>query len=140
MRSIADLRGACLRGTDLTGPDGEPGFDISGYTMKKMYEEMSRGAYTVTGAATPWVTVDHSEGWYGASVCHKNDEGVYEGLDANGNVVRTATAVDLVFNSNSILRGIVEVYSFEDTKEKFVQDFVSAWVKVMELDRFDLHN
>jgi catalase-peroxidase len=66
-------------------------------------------------------------------------EGVYEGLDAEGNVVRTATAVDLVFNSNSILRGIVEVYSFEDTKEKFVQDFVEAWVKVMELDRFDLH-
>ncbi|WP_029429811.1 catalase/peroxidase HPI [Blastococcus sp. URHD0036] len=67
-------------------------------------------------------------------------EGVYEGLDADGNVVRTATAADLVFNSNSILRGIVEVYSFEDTKEKFVQDFAAAWVKVMELDRFDLHN
>jgi catalase-peroxidase len=67
-------------------------------------------------------------------------EGVYEGLDSEGNVVRTATAVDLVFNSNSILRGLVEVYSFEDTQEKFVQDFVAAWVKVMELDRFDLHN
>ena len=52
----------------------------------------------------------------------------------------TGAAVALVFNSNSIRRGIVEVYSFEDTKEKFVQDFVSAWVKVMELDRFDLHN
>ncbi len=47
--------------TDLTGPDGQPGFDISGYTMKNMYEEMSHGAYTVTGEATPWVTVDHSE-------------------------------------------------------------------------------
>jgi len=65
-------------------------------------------------------------------------EGVYEGLDADGNVVRTATAADLVFNSNSILRGIVEVYSADDAKEKFVQDFVTAWVKVMELDRFDL--
>jgi catalase-peroxidase len=65
-------------------------------------------------------------------------EGVYEGLDAGGTVVRTATAVDLVFNSNSILRGIVEVYSADDAKEKFVQDFVAAWVKVMELDRFDL--
>jgi len=65
-------------------------------------------------------------------------EGVYEGLDSDGDVVRTATAADLVFNSNSILRGIVEVYSFDDAKEKFVQDFVSAWVKVMELDRFDL--
>ena len=55
--------------TDLTGPDGKPGFDISGFTMKAMYEEMSKGAYTVTGAATPWVVVPHSEGWYGASVC-----------------------------------------------------------------------
>jgi len=66
-------------------------------------------------------------------------DGVYEGLDAEGNVVRTATAVDLVFNSNSILRGIVEVYSADDAKELFVQDFAAAWVKVMELDRFDLH-
>ncbi len=65
-------------------------------------------------------------------------EGVYEGLDADGNVVRTATAADLVFNSNSILRGIVEVYSADDAKEKFVRDFAAAWVKVMELDRFDL--
>jgi catalase-peroxidase len=65
-------------------------------------------------------------------------EGVYEGLDADGNVVRTASAADLVFNSNSILRGIAEVYSSDDAKEKFVQDFVAAWVKVMELDRFDL--
>jgi catalase-peroxidase len=66
-------------------------------------------------------------------------EGVYEGLDAGGNVVRTATAADLVFNSNSILRGIVEVYSADDAQEQFVQDFAAAWVKVMELDRFDLH-
>ncbi len=66
------------------------------------------------------------------------DENVYEGLDAAGAVVRTATPVDLVFNSNSILRGITEVYSFVDTKEKFVTDFVEAWVKVMELDRYDL--
>jgi catalase-peroxidase len=65
-------------------------------------------------------------------------EGVYEGLDAQGNVVRTATAADLVFGSNSILRGIVEVYSSDDAQEKFVRDFVAAWVKVMELDRFDL--
>ncbi|GAA5649948.1 catalase/peroxidase HPI [Geodermatophilus obscurus] len=65
-------------------------------------------------------------------------EGVYEGLDIDGNVVRTATAADLVFGSSSILRGIVEVYSADDAKEKFVQDFAAAWVKVMELDRFDL--
>ena len=64
--------------TDLTGPDGKPGFDISGYTMKAMYEEMSRGAYTVTGEATPWITVPHSEAYYGASLCFKNEAGVYE--------------------------------------------------------------
>jgi len=64
--------------TDLTGPDGQPGFDISGYTMKNMYEEMSKGAYTVTGAATPWVTVPHSEAWYGASRCFKDGEGNWQ--------------------------------------------------------------
>jgi immune inhibitor A len=55
--------------TDLTGPDGKPGIDISGNTMKNMYEEMSKGAYTVDGSATPWVQVPHSEAWYGASRC-----------------------------------------------------------------------
>jgi catalase-peroxidase len=65
-------------------------------------------------------------------------EGVYEGVGADGTVVRTATAADLVFNSNSILRGIVEVYSADDAQEKFVRDFADAWAKVMELDRFDL--
>jgi catalase-peroxidase len=66
------------------------------------------------------------------------EAGVYEGRDAAGEVVRTATAVDLVFGSNSILRGIVEVYSADDAKEKFVRDFAKAWVKVMDLDRYDL--
>ena len=64
--------------TDLTGPDGEPGFDISGYSMKNMYEEMSRGAYTVSGKTTAWVEVANSEAYYGASVCHPNEAGVYE--------------------------------------------------------------
>jgi catalase-peroxidase len=68
----------------------------------------------------------------------KDQEGVYEARDADGNVVRTATAADLVFGSNSILRGIVEVYGADDAKEKFVRDFVKAWDKVMNLDRFDL--
>jgi catalase-peroxidase len=68
----------------------------------------------------------------------KEQAGVYEGRDAQGDVVRTATAVDLVFGSNSILRGIVEVYSADDAKEKFVRDFVKAWDKVMNLDRYDL--
>lgn len=66
-------------------------------------------------------------------------ENVYEGHDrATGEVTRTATAVDLVFGSNSQLRAIAEVYAEDDAKEKFVRDFVAAWVKVMNLDRFDL--
>ena len=63
---------------DLTGPDGKPGIDISGYTMKNMYEEMSKGAYTVSGSATPWITVPHSEAYYGATQCFKNAEGEWE--------------------------------------------------------------
>jgi catalase-peroxidase len=66
-------------------------------------------------------------------------EHVYEGRDrATGEVTRTATAVDLVFGSNSQLRALAEVYASDDAGEKFVRDFVSAWTKVMELDRFDL--
>jgi immune inhibitor A len=61
--------------TDLRGPDGRRGVDISGYTMKRMYEEMSKDAYTVSGEATPWVTVPHSEGWYGASRCQQDENG-----------------------------------------------------------------
>ena len=50
----------------------------------------------------------------------------------------TATSVDLVFGSNSQLRALAEVYASADAKEKFLQDFVAAWTKVTELDRFDL--
>jgi len=67
------------------------------------------------------------------------DGGVYEGRDRKtGEVVRTATRVDLVFGSNSVLRAIAEVYAQNDNKEKFVRDFIAAWVKVMNADRFDL--
>jgi catalase-peroxidase len=66
-------------------------------------------------------------------------ENVYEGRDrATGEVIRTATAVDLVFGANSQLRALAEVYASDDAKEKFVRDFVAAWNKVMNLDRFDL--
>ena len=66
-------------------------------------------------------------------------ENVYEGRDhATGEVKSTGTAVDLAFGSNSQLRAISEVYASDDAKEKFVRDFVSAWNKVMNLDRFDL--
>jgi catalase-peroxidase len=66
-------------------------------------------------------------------------ENVYEGRDgAAGDVRWTATAVDLVFGANPQLRAISEVYASNDAKEIFVRDFVAAWVKVMNLDRFDL--
>ena len=57
---------------------------------------------------------------------------------STGELKWTATPVDLVFGSNSQLRALAEVYASDDAKEKFVNDFVAAWVKVMELDRFDL--
>ncbi|MER6775684.1 MULTISPECIES: catalase/peroxidase HPI [unclassified Streptomyces] len=66
-------------------------------------------------------------------------ENVFEGRDrASGEVKWTATAVDLVFGSHSQLRALSEVYASQDAGEKFVRDFVSAWDKVMNLDRFDL--
>jgi len=67
------------------------------------------------------------------------DEHVYEIRDvATDEVTWTATAVDLVFGSNSQLRALAEVYASQDARDKFVTDFVAAWTKVMELDRFDL--
>ena len=63
----------------------------------------------------------------------------FEGRDRkSGEVKYTATRADLVFGSNAVLRAVAEVYASSDAKEKFVQDFVAAWAKVMELDRFDL--
>jgi catalase-peroxidase len=66
-------------------------------------------------------------------------EGVYEGCDRKTNEVKwTGTRVDLIFGSHAQLRALAEVYACADSKEKFVQDFVAAWTKVMDLDRFDL--
>jgi catalase-peroxidase len=66
-------------------------------------------------------------------------EGVYEGLDrSTGKVKWTGTRVDLVFGSNSQLRALAEVYACDDSKQAFVKDFVAAWNKVMNLDRYDL--
>lgn len=65
----------------------------------------------------------------------------YEGKNrATGEAIGTATRFDLVFSSNSILRAIVEVYAQDDNKEKFTRDFIKAWNKVMNADRFDLKN
>lgn len=64
---------------------------------------------------------------------------LFEGRDRKmGEPKWTATRVDLIFGSNSQLRALAEVYASADAQEKFVQDFVAAWTKVMNLDRFDL--
>ena len=64
---------------------------------------------------------------------------VFEGRDRKTGAVKyTATRNDLVFGSNSVLRALAEVYASADAQEKFVRDFVAAWTKVMNLDRFDL--
>ncbi|MFG1718213.1 immune inhibitor A domain-containing protein [Micromonospora chalcea] len=60
---------------DLKGPDGKPGISLAGRTMHNMYLEMSKGAYTVDGQASPWITVPHSEGWYAASRCFQDENG-----------------------------------------------------------------
>src|SRR5436190_6165142 len=68
-----------------------------------------------------------------------SDDKVYEGRQRGTDDVKwTATAVDLVFGSNSQLRAIAEVYASDDARDKFVHDFVAAWNKVMNLDRGDL--
>ncbi len=79
--------------------------------------------------------VDMGTQWQPTSV----DADVFEGRDRkSGEVKWTATRVDLVFGSNSQLRAIAEIYAQDDAKEKFVEDFVAAWNKVMNADRFDL--
>ena len=78
--------------------------------------------------------VDMSTEWRPSSA-----DGVFEGRDrSTGQVKWTGTRVDLVFGSNAELRALVEVYACDDNKQKFVQDFVAAWSKVMNLDRFDI--
>jgi catalase-peroxidase len=80
--------------------------------------------------------MDMSTEWTASSTT----EGSFEGTDrATGEVKYTATRIDLIFGSNSQLRALAEVYASADYKEKFVKDFVTAWTKVMNLDRFDLH-
>ncbi|CAG0932913.1 partial Catalase-peroxidase, partial [Rhodocyclaceae bacterium] len=79
--------------------------------------------------------LDMGTAWVPAS----DTKDVFEGRDRKtGKVKWTATRVDLVFGSNSQLRALAEVYAQDDAKEKFVRDFVAAWNKVMNLDRFDV--
>jgi len=79
--------------------------------------------------------LDMSTTWKATS----EDEDVFEGRDhATDELKWTGTRVDLIFGSNSQLRALAEFYGCEDSQEKFLQDFVAAWNKVMNLDRFDL--
>jgi catalase-peroxidase len=79
--------------------------------------------------------LDMSTTWKATS----EDEDVFEGHDrGTGEMKWTGTRVDLIFGSNSQLRAIAEVYACDDSQQAFVRDFVAAWDKVMNLDRFDL--
>src|SRR5205823_6305726 len=78
--------------------------------------------------------LDYDTTWSATS----EDESAFEGRAADGAVRWTGSRADLVFGSNSELRAVAEVYASDDAKTKFVHDFVAAWVKVMNLDRFDL--
>ena len=69
------------------------------------------------------------------------EEVLFEGIDRKTNKIKwIGTRADLIFGSNSQLRALAEVYASEDSKSKFVEDFVSVWTKVMNLDRFDQKN
>jgi len=79
--------------------------------------------------------LDQSTQWKKSAVCVH----FFEGKDSKtGDVKWTGSRIDLVFGSNSQLRAIAETYASNDSQQKFVNDFVAAWVKVMNLDRFDL--
>ena len=79
--------------------------------------------------------LDMSTQWQPAA----GSEDVYEGRDRKTNEVKwTGTRIDLIFGSHSQLRALAEVYGSHDAKEKFAKDFVAAWTKVMNADRFDL--
>jgi catalase-peroxidase len=103
------------------------------------YDQSQHGVFTKNPEAltTDFFVnlLDFGTTWKSAS--HKDD--LFEGSDrASGEVKWTGTRVDLIFGSNTELRAIAEVYACEDAQQKFVNDFVATWTKVMNLDRFDL--
>ena len=103
------------------------------------YQQSPLGVFTATpGSLTNDFFVnllDLGTAWTPTS----EDANTFEGRDAvTGELKWTGSRVDLVFGSNSELRALAEVYASDDAREKFVRDFVAAWVKVMNLDRFDL--
>ncbi len=103
-------------------------FDQSAYGMFTKQPETLTNDYFIN-------LLDMSTTWSGAN----SSQQLFWGHDrTTGELKWTGTRVDLIFGSNSELRGLAEVYACEDSKDKFVKDFVAAWVKVMNLDRFDL--
>ncbi|WP_350226321.1 hypothetical protein [Methanobacterium ferruginis] len=103
------------------------------------YKQSSHGVFTVQPEALTndfFVNLlDMQTEWNASS----EDENVYEGRDrATGELKWTGTRCDLIFGSNTELRAVAEVYACEDSQEKFLHDFIKAWDKVMNLDRFDL--
>jgi catalase-peroxidase len=103
------------------------------------YRQSDRGVFTdKPGTLTNDFFVnllDMATEWKASSTT----EGVFDGIDRTTGAVKwTGTRVDLIFGSNSQLRALSEVYAGSDAKEKFVKDFVAAWTKVMNLDRFEL--
>jgi catalase-peroxidase len=103
------------------------------------FDQSNHGVFT----ATPGVLtndyfvnlIDYNNAW--SAIDHSQN--AFQGVDRKTGVVKfTGTRVDLIFGSNSELRALAEVYACDDAKVKFVHDFVAAWNKVMELDRFDL--
>jgi catalase-peroxidase len=103
------------------------------------FNQTSDGVFTKTPEALTndfFVNLlDITTKWNAAS----DSREVFKGRDRSTGELRwTATRVDLIFGSNSELRALAEVYACEDSREKFVKDFVAAWTKVMNLDRFDL--
>jgi catalase-peroxidase len=101
------------------------------------YGATKHGVFTEhEGALTPDFFVNLTDM---GNTWHKTEGGIYEIRDRKTGVVKwTATRVDLVFGSNSVLRAYAEVYAQDDNKEKFVHDFIASWTKVMTADRFDL--
>jgi catalase-peroxidase len=102
------------------------------------YQQSPLGAFTTApGSLTNDFfgnLLDMGTTWQATS----EDASTFEGSDATtGEVKWTGSRVDLIFGSNSELRALAEVYASDDAKEKFVHDFVAAWDKVMNLDRFD---
>jgi catalase-peroxidase len=103
------------------------------------FDQSHHGVFT----ATPGVLtndyfvnlIDYNNAW--SAVDHSSN--AFQGVDRKTGAVKfTGTRVDLIFGSNSELRALAEVYACDDAKEKFVHDFIAAWTKVMNLDRFDL--